>query len=89
MGFRMGLMDLFTKNKNRDADDRAALKSAALRKTAMDNARAARERLGDDTILEIAEKLSAQSAGKKAQRELQAMDKAVIADHLKRMLDDK
>lgn len=80
----MGFMGLFGKGKKTAAD-----KSAALREQALENARAARERLGDETIQKIASKLSEQSMGKKAQRELQGMDKATIADHLKIMLDDK
>lgn len=81
----MSFMGIFGKGKEKKAAD----KSAALRAEAMKNAREARERLGDETIQKIAEKLSEQSQGKKAQRELQAMDKATIADHLKMMLDDK
>lgn len=82
----MGLMDLFGKKKK--PAESPAEKSARLRAEAMENARAARERLGEDTIQKIAAALGEQSAGKKAQRELQAMDKAQIADHLKIMIGD-
>lgn len=82
----MGFMGIFGKDK---AKEKAAAQSAKLREEALKNARDARDRLGDDTIQKIASKLSEQSLGKKAQRELQGMDKATIADHLKLMLDDK
>lgn len=87
----MGLMDLFGKKKPNppEAVIDPAKRSAVLREEAMKNAREARERLGDDTIQKIAAALSEQSAGKKAQRELQAMDKGTLADHLKIMLDEK
>jgi hypothetical protein len=63
-------MGFFGKSKEK----KAAEKSAALRAEAMKNTREARERLGDETIQKIAEKLNDQSQGKKAQRELQGMD---------------
>lgn len=86
----MGLLDMFGKNKKTEAE-KAAEKSAALRAQALENARAARERLGDETIQKIANALSEQnkSAGKKAQDQIRAMDKAVVAQHLKSLLDDK
>lgn len=67
----------------------AAEKSAKLREEAMKNAREARERMGDETIQKIAAALNEQSAGKKAQRQLEAMDKANLADHLKIMIEDE
>ena len=81
-------MWLFGKGKKSE-EQKAAEKSAALRAEAMANARAARERLGDETIQKIANALSEQnkSAGKKAQEQIRAMDKAVVADHLKSLLD--
>lgn len=83
-------MWLFGKNK-KTAEEKAAEKSAALRAQALENARAARERLGDETIQKIANALSEQnkSAGKKAQEQIRAMDKAVVAEHLKSLLDEK
>ena len=83
----MGFMDFLT-GKKKQAESPAD-KSARLRAEAMQNARAARERLGDDTIQKIAAALGEQSAGKKAQRELHGMEKAHIADHLKIMLKDQ
>lgn len=82
----MGIMDLFS-----DPKKKAAKKSAALRAEALENARLARERLGDDTIQKIAAALSEQnkSAGKRAQEEIREMDKARIADHLKSLLDER
>lgn len=82
----MGFMDFLTGKKQ--SVESPADKSTRLRAEAMQNARAARERLGDDTIQKIAAALGEQSAGKKAQRELQAMEKTHIADHLKMMLKD-
>lgn len=83
-------MWLFGKNK-KTGEEEVAEKSAALRAQALDNARAARERLGDETIQKIANALAEQnkSAGKKAQEQIRAMDKAVVAEHLKSLLDEK
>lgn len=67
----------------------AAQKSARIRAEAMANARAARERLGDDTIQKIAEALREQSAGKQARDKIREMDKARVAEHLKSLLEDK
>lgn len=72
-----------------DAEKSAAERSAALRAEAMANARAARERLGDETIQKIAAALQEQSAGKQARDKIREMDKARIADHLKSILDDR
>ncbi len=85
----MGFFDMFGKNKTEA--EKAAEKSASLRAQALENARAARERLGDETIQKISNALSEQnkSAGKKAQDQIRAMDKAVVAQHLKSLLDDK
>lgn len=81
-------MWLFGKSKKSE-EQKSAEKSAALRAEAMANARAARERLGDETIQKIANALGEQnkSVGKKAQEQIRAMDKAVVADHLKSLLD--
>lgn len=80
------------KNKKKTqekAAQSAAEKSAALRAEAMENARAARERLGDETIQKIAAALQAQSAGKQARDKIIEMDKERIAEHLRSLLDEK
>lgn len=74
--------------RTKKSSESAAEKSARLRAEAMQNARAARERLGDDTIQKIAAALEEQSAGKKAQRELQDMDKERIAGHLRDLIGE-
>lgn len=68
-----------------------AKKSAALREQAMANARAARERIGDETIQKIAASLKEQekSPEQRAREKLAKMDQAVIADHIKLMIEDK
>ncbi|MBI2234519.1 MAG: hypothetical protein HYU57_05985 [Micavibrio aeruginosavorus] len=71
------------------AAETAEQKSARIRAEAMANARAARERLGDDTIQKIAEALREQSAGKQARDKIRDMDKARVAEHLKSLLEDK
>lgn len=60
-----------------------------LQEQAMANARAARERLGDDTIRKIAEAMQNQSAGKQARDKIREMDKERIAGHLRSLLDEK
>lgn len=67
----------------------AAEKSAALRAEAMENARKARENLGDETIQKITEALNAQSAGKLARDKIRDMDKERIAEHLRSLLEEK
>ena len=86
----MGMLDIFKdKKKTEDKEkQKAAERSAALRAEAMANARAARERLGDETIQKIAEALRKQSAGAKARDLIRGMDPAHVADHVKIMLDD-
>ncbi len=68
-----------------------AKKSADLRAQAMDNMRGARERLGDDTIQQMAANLRQENKTEteKARDHIRALDKSRIADNLKAMMDDK
>lgn len=68
-----------------------AKKSADLRVQAMDNMRGARERLGDDTIQQMAANLRQQNKNdtEKAKDQIRTLDKSRIADNLKAMMDDK
>jgi len=68
-----------------------AKKSADLRAQAMENMRAARERLGDDTIQQMAANLRQQNKTdtEKAKDHIRTLDKSRIADNLKAMMDDK
>lgn len=85
----MGILNRFRgKTGEEKAKEKAAERSAALRTEAMANARAARERLGDETIQKIAETLRKQSAGAKARELIREMDPAHVADHVKIMLDE-
>ena len=91
----MGFGDFFKPKSKKDVSpvetapvsDEA--RRAAIRAEAMATARAARERLGDDTIQKIAEALREQSAGKAARDKIRDLDKGRVADHLKSLLDDK
>lgn len=58
---------------------------------AMENARQARERLGEENIRKMAYILQEQqkSDGTRARDQIRAMDKAHIADHVKIMLEEK
>lgn len=81
------MFDFFKKNKKKDT----AQKSAAIRAQALDNMRAARERIGEDTIQEIAAILRAKDSSpmRQAEAQIKALDKGRIADNLKAMLDEK
>jgi hypothetical protein len=82
----------FLKKKKAEAEAKAkAEKSAALRAQAMENARGARERLGDDTIQKMAAILREKegSAMKRAEEQIKGYDKSRIADNIKAMIEDK
>lgn len=81
------MFDFFKKKK----EAVKAQKSADLRAQALENMRGARERLGDDTIQQIAAILREkdQSALKQAEDKIKSFDKGRIADNLKVMIDDK
>ncbi len=61
---------------------------------AQENARKAREEIGDENIQRMAEALQKmhdpdyQSAGKQAQDEIEKMDKGHVADNLKLLLEE-
>ena len=78
----------FSKKKKEKAK---AEKSAALRAQAIENMRGARERLGDDTIQQMAAILREKegSAMKKAEEQIKSFDKGRIADNIKVMIDEK
>lgn len=82
----MGIFDMFG-----DPKQRAAKKSAALRNQAMKNARKAREAIGEEALQKVAAIMADKNkqAAARAKAEIEAMDKARIADHLKSLLDDK
>ena len=81
------MFDFFKKKK----EAVKAQKSADLRAQALENMRGARERLGDDTIQQIAAILREkdESALKQAEDKIKSFDKGRIADNLKVMIDDK
>ena len=58
---------------------------------AQENARKAREEIGDETIQKIARALSGDngSAGSRAREEIRGMDKGKVADNLKLFMDEK
>jgi len=72
-------------------DQKAADKSAKIRAQALENARAAREAIGDETLQKIAHALSEgqKSEGKRAQEKIRQMDKERVAEHLKSLLDER
>jgi cytochrome c553 len=81
------MFDFFKKKK----EAAKAQKSADLRARALENMRGARERLGDDTIQQIAAILREKDASplKQAEDKIKSFDKGRIADNLKVMIDDK
>lgn len=85
----MGILDVIRGKTSKEKEkEKAAERSTALRAEAMANARAARERLGDETIQKIADALQRQSAGAKARELIRELDPAHVADHVKIILDD-
>lgn len=81
------MFDFFKKKK----EAAKAQKSADLRAQALENMRGARERLGDDTIQQMAAILREKDASalKQAEDKIKSFDKGRIADNLKAMIDDK
>ena len=75
----------------KDKKKAAAQKSAAVRAQALENMRGARERIGEDTIQEIAAILREKDSSpmRQAEAQIKALDKGRIADNLKAMLDEK
>ena len=68
-----------------------AKKSAEIRAQAMENMRGARERIGDETIQQMAAILREREASpmKKAEDQIKSFDKGRIADNLKVMIDSE
>lgn len=81
---------MFSFFKKRKKKAKAA-QSAAVRAQALENMRGARERLGDETIQQIAAALRERenSPVKKAEQEICQYDKGRIADNIKALIDDK
>lgn len=81
---------MFSFFKKRKKKAKAA-QSAAVRAQALENMRGARERLGDETIQQIAAALRERenSPVKKAEQEIRQYDKGRIADNIKALIDDK
>jgi hypothetical protein len=66
-------------------------KGQDIRAQALANARAARERIGEDTIQQIAAQLKKHEAKlvEQAKRQIKTLDEAHVADHVKALLDEK
>lgn len=66
-------------------------KGQDIRAQALANARAARERIGEDTIQQIAAQLQKHEAKlvEQAKRQIKSLDEAHVADHVKALLDEK
>ena len=81
------MFGFFSKGKEKAA----AKKSAAVREQALENMRGARERIGEETIQEIAAILRERDSSpmRQAEAQIKSFDKGRIADNLKAMLDKK
>lgn len=81
------MLEFIKKHKEK----KKAKKSAALKAQALENMRGARERLGDDTIQQMAAILGEKegSAMKQAENQIKSFDKGRIADNLKAMIDEE
>lgn len=86
------MFDFFKKKKKKTPQK---LSREELIKQAQENARKAREEIGDENLKRMAEALkrmedpNAHSPGKQAQEKIKKMDKGRVADELKILLDDK
>ena len=78
------------KGKKGGKDGKISPERAKLLAQANANAKAAREQLGDDTIQRIAQILQAKEGGAfgQAKKQIEAVDKNKVADHLKYMIDE-
>ncbi len=83
-------MGFFGKDKEEKEAEKKAANREALKAQALANMRGARDRLGDDTIQEIAAALRNEnkSAGKRAEEKIRSLDKDKVVDHLKWMIDE-
>lgn len=79
------------KKKKKKEEDKPKTAREELIAQAIESARGARERLGDDTIQQIAEALRRKenSATEQAKAKIKAMDQAHVADHIKLMMDEE
>ncbi len=86
---------MFWRKKNKNAGSKggggAKPSSADIRAEALANARAARERIGDETIQRIAQALSEKenSPFEQARAKLRALDQDRLADNIRALLDEK
>lgn len=87
------MFGLFGKKKGKKGgkDGKTSPERAKLLAQANANAKAAREMLGDDTIQRIAEILKAKEGGafNQAKKQIEAVDKDKVADHLKLMIEEE